>query len=169
LPQLKTVAFLLDPNVPALAGFKEHALEATQAMRIDATLYPVKDREELVRAFDAIERNRPDGIVTVGGSGTLFGERYFVAENALRLRLPCTGGAAAAAEAGFLLGYGASLHGMFRSAASHAARILNGASAAEMPIHQASTFELVLNLRTANALHVKVPRSILLRADRVIE
>ena len=169
LPRMKTVAFLLDPTVPALARFEEHASEATKTMRIKSTFYRAKDREGLAQAFAAMERDRPDGIVSAGGSGTLFGERHFIADNARRLRLPCTGGDAAVAEVGYLLSYGASLRGMFRSAASHAARILNGANAAELPIEQASRFELVLNLKTANALKIKVPPSILLRADRVIE
>jgi putative ABC transport system substrate-binding protein len=169
LPQMKAVAFLLDPNVPALDRFEERASEATKAMRIKSTLYRAKDRAGLIQAFAAMERDRPDGIVLAGGSGTLFGERHFIADNARRLGLPCAGGAAAAAEVGYLFSYGASIYGLHRRAASYAARILNGANAAELPIEQASTFELVLNLKTANALKIKVPQSILVRADRVIE
>ena len=169
LPQLKTVVFLLDPNVPALARFEEQALEATKALRVKSTLYWAKDREGLARAFAAMERDRPDGIVNAGGSGTLFGERQFIADNAQRLRLPCTGGGGEVAEVGYLLSYGASLSAMFLGAASHAARVLNGANAAELPIEQASKFELVVNMKTAKALSIKVPQSILVRADRVIE
>lgn len=169
LPQMKTVAFLLDPNVPALARFEEQVSEAIRAMRINSAFHRAKDREGLVQAFAAMERDRPDGIVSAGGSGTLFGERQFISDNARRLRLPCTGGAARVAEAGYLFSYGASIHGLHRRAASHAARILKGANAAELPIEQASTFELVLNLKTASALNIKVPQSILLRADRVVE
>jgi len=169
LPHLKTVAFLLDPNVPALARFEEQAQEATKAMRIKSSFYKVKDHEGLAKAFVAMEQDRPDAIVNAGGSGTLFGERHFIAGNARRLRVPCTGGDAAVAEAGYLLSYGASLYEMFRRAASHAARILHGAKAAELPIEQASKFALVLNMRTAKALNISVPQAILLRADRVIE
>ena len=93
----------------------------------------------------------------------------FMADNALRLRLPCTGVSRASAEAGFLLTYGASLHGMFSQAASHAARILKGANPAELPIEQPSKFELTLNLKTAEALGLEIPHSVLLRADRLIE
>ena len=63
----------------------------------------------------------------------------------------------------------ASLHGMFRQAATHAARILKGANPAELPIEQASRYELILNMKTAKALGVQFPHAVLLRAERVIE
>jgi putative ABC transport system substrate-binding protein len=169
LPQLKTVAVLLDPDVPAVTAIESHLLDAARAMRVKPTFYRARDREGLAKAFAAMEGDRPEGVVNSSGSGTLFGERQFIADSALRLRLPCTAASAALAEAGCLLAYGASLHDMFRRAASHAARILNGTKPGELPIEQASKFELVLNLKTAKVLNVNIPKSILLRAERVIE
>ena len=92
----------------------------------------------------------------------------------MRTGLPgCAGACArsgpAAAEAGALFSYAASLHSMFRQAASHAARILKGANPAELPIEQPTRFELVINMKTAKAIGVKIPQSMLLRANKVIE
>lgn len=165
VPQMKTVAVILDPNVPASANIERQVREAAMTKRAIAVFYRARDRTELAQAFAAMERDRPDGIINASGSGTLFGERQFIADNALRLRIP----SAAAVEAGSLFAYSASLGGLFRQAASHAARILKGANPAELPIEQASKFELVVNMKTARALGIKIPQSTLLRADRVIE
>lgn len=169
LPQMKTVAVILDPNVPASANIERHVQEAAKAKRAKAVFYRVRDRAELTQAFAAMERDRPDGIVNASGSGTLFGERQLIADNALRLRIPSAVGGLPSAEAGSLFAYGASLSGLFRQAASHAARILKGANPAELPVEQSSKFELVVNMKTAKALGIKVPQTLLLRADRVIE
>lgn len=169
VPRMKTVAVILDPNVPASANIEHHMREAARVKRAKAVFYRIRDRAELVQAFAAMERDRPDGIVNASGSGTLFGERKLFAENALRLRIPYAPATMASVEDGGLFGYSASLSGLFRQAASHAARILKGANPAELPIEQASKFELVVNMKTARALGIRIPQSILLRADRVIE
>ena len=169
IPQLKSVAVFMDPNVPGSADMERHVTQGANALGVKTSLYKTGDRKGLAQAFAEIERNRPDGIVNPSGSGTLFGERHFIAENALRLRVPCAGLSAASAEAGYVMTYGASLQGMFRGAASHAARILKGASPADLPIERPTQFELVLNLKTAKAIGIKVPQSMLVRANRVIE
>ena len=169
IPQIKSVAVLMDPNVLGAGEIERNVTQGANMLGIKASPYRTGDRKGLAQAFADMERNRPDGIVNPSGSGTLFGERHFIAENALRLRLPCAGMSAASAEAGYVLTYGASLHGMFRQAASHAARILKGANPADLPIEQPTQFELVVNLKTAKAIGIKVPQSILLRANRVVE
>ena len=169
VPQMKTVAAILDPNVPASANIERHVQEAAKAKRVIAVIYRARDRAELAQAFAAMERDRPDGIVNNSGSGTLFGERQFVADNALRLRIPLASGSLAGAEAGSLFSYSASLSGSFRQAASYAARILKGANPAELPIEQPTKFELAINLKTAKALGIKFPQSVLVRANEVIQ
>ena len=169
VPRMRTVAVILDPNVPAAANIEHHMQEAARVKRAKAVFYRVRDRAEVVQAFAAMERDRPDGIVNASGSGTLFGERKLFADNALRLRIPYAPATMVSVEDGGLFAYGASLSGLFRQAASHAARILKGANPAELPIEQASKFELVINLKTARALGLKISQSVLLRADRVIE
>ena len=167
--QMKTVAVILDPNVPASANIERHVQEAARAKRTKAVFYRARDRAELAQAFAVMESDRPDGIVNASGSGTLFGERQFISDNALRLRIPYAAATDIAVEEGGLFSYSASLSGLFRQAASHAARILKGANPAELPIERATKFELIVNLKTARALGIQIPQTLLLRADRVIE
>ena len=169
LPHMKTVATILDPSVPGSKNIERHVREAAKAKRAQTVVYWAKDRAGLTQAFAAMERGRPDAMVLHSGSGTLFGERQFTADNALRMRIPAAAGASASVEAGSLLTYGASLSGTFHQAASHAARILKGANPADLPVEQPTKFELVINLKTAKTLGLKIPQAVLIRADRVIE
>lgn len=169
LPRMRTVALLLDPGVPGSSSIERSVQASAQSLGLKVDSYLVKDRAALEQAFTDFERIRPDAILGGGGSGLLFGYRQLIAERALKIRLPVAGGAEAAAEAGFLFTYGANLHQMMRRAAWHAARILQGANPAELPIEQPTTFQLVINLKTAAALGLAVPQSLLLRADRVID
>lgn len=168
LPRMKTLAVLLDPSVPSAGNNERHVQDACRTKGVRAIVYWARDRATLERAFLAMERDRPDALLAASGSGILFGERRLMSESALRLRLPYAG-TPVAIEFGGLLGYGADLHGMHRQAASHAARILKGANPAELPIEQPTKFELVLNMKTAKALGLTIPQSILVRVDRVIE
>ena len=169
LPKMKSVAILLDPGVPASTNIERHAREAAANKRLKAIVYRAGDRAGLAQMFTSIQRDRPDALVSASGSGIHFGERQFIADSALRLRLPCSGVFAANAEAGSLFSYGASLHGMFRQAATHAARILKGANPANLPIEQPTRYEMVINGKTAKALKLAIPQSVLIRAERVIE
>lgn len=169
LPKMKTLAVLLDPGVPSSVKVERPVHDAARAKGARVVTYWAQDRATLEQALLAMERERPDALLQPAGSGILFGERRLIADSTLRLRLPYAGPVAAAAEGGSLLGYGANLHAMHRQAASHAARILNGANPAELPIEQPTRFELILNQKVAQAIGVKFPQSVLLRADRVIE
>ena len=169
VPKMKSVAILLDPGVPGTVNIERHAREAAATKRLKPLVYRAADRAALAQAFAAMRRDRPDGLVSATGSGIHFGERQFIADSALSLRMPCSGVFAANAEAGSLFSYGASLHGMFRQAATHAARILKGANPANLPIEQPTRFEMVINGKTAKALKLKLPQTALIRAERVIE
>jgi putative ABC transport system substrate-binding protein len=169
LPRMKLIATILDPNVPASPNIERYVREAAGAKRATAVFYLARDRAGLVQVFAAMERDRPDAILNYSGSGTLFGERQFIADSALRLRIPAAFASMQGVEAGGLLSYSASLSGLYRQAASHAARILNGTNPAELPVEQPTKFELVINLKTAKALGLKIPQAVLIRADRVIE
>ena len=99
----------------------------------------------------------------------LFSARRRIAELAAAHRLPSIGNAREYADLGCLLAYGASIAELWRRGAAYVDRILNGAKPAELPIEQPTTFELVVNRRSARQLGVSLPQSLLLRADEVIE
>jgi putative ABC transport system substrate-binding protein len=107
--------------------------------------------------------------VLVLASPAFFAERQRVAELAITHRLPTMFGLKEAVEAGGLMSYGADYGDLFRRAAIYVDKILRGAKLGELPVEQASKFELVINLKTATALGLKIPQSLLGRADQVIE
>ncbi|MEW6687798.1 MAG: ABC transporter substrate-binding protein [Pseudomonadota bacterium] len=119
-------------------------------------------------AFDELERNRPDALFASFSAET-FGHRQPIAEFTLRARLPGIFPYREITELGGLMSYGTSAPDLFRKAASYVDRILRGAKPGDLPIERPTRFDFVVNLRTARALGIPLPRSILLRADRVIE
>jgi putative tryptophan/tyrosine transport system substrate-binding protein len=98
-----------------------------------------------------------------------FSERQRISDLAMKHRLPSIHGVSEYVEAGGLLSYGPSYPDLFRRAAIYVDKILKGAKPGELPVEQPTTFELFINLKTARALGVTIPRALLLRADRVIE
>ena len=136
-------------------GLVLHAAQATTPAQIDA-------------AFDSARKLRVAGI-NVLNSPFLYGNRERLFELAANARLPAIYQWPEAAREGGLMGYGPSITAMNRQLAGYAARILNGARPAELPIEQPTRFELVINLKTARALGMTIPQGLLLRADEVIE
>jgi putative ABC transport system substrate-binding protein len=113
-------------------------------------------------------RERAQAFVMQGDS-VLFEYRGQIAEMALRNRLPAASLQRELAEAGFLLTYGADARDLYRRLAGFVDKIFRGAKPADLPVEQPTKFELVINLKTAKALGVEVPTSLLQRADEVIE
>jgi putative ABC transport system substrate-binding protein len=119
-------------------------------------------------AFATALRSRPGGLF-VCVSPVFFRDRSRIAELALKHRLPAIFGLSAWVEAGGLIGYGANLSDMFRTAAVYVDKVLKGEKPANLPVEQPTKFELVLNLKTAKALGLTIPPSVRLRADQVLE
>lgn len=111
---------------------------------------------------------RPQALLVLT-SPDVFAARAHIAEGAQRHRLPAASIFPAFADAGGLLGYGPDLLGMYRQAAQYVDRILKGARPADLPIQRPSKFQLVINLKTARALGLTIPASLLARADKVVE
>jgi ABC-type uncharacterized transport system substrate-binding protein len=168
VPGASRLAILGDSGSPAsVLGVRE--TQAT-APRLGVTLYAisVRSRVELDGAFSTIARQRP-AILIVTPSPMFFGERRHMAKLGVQHRLPTIYGSPEYAEAGGLLAYGADLADGFRRAPFYVDRILKGAQPGDLPIEQATKFRLVLNLKTAKAIGLIIPPSVLARADEVIE
>jgi putative ABC transport system substrate-binding protein len=124
--------------------------------------------EDLEGVFRKIGRSGADGICLFADTFT-FGYRKPIADFAIKRRLPMSGYTREYAEAGALLSYGPNLVEIYRGAAIYVDQILRGRTPATLPVQQPTKFELVINVKTATALGLTIPPSLLLRADQVIE
>jgi putative ABC transport system substrate-binding protein len=167
-PQVARLAVLRTPDF-ATDQMQLDALEgAAPALNVKLIAVPIKERGDLEGAFAAIRRERPDALFGSNGPASLI-FRNQITDFAVQERLPAMYPFAEVAEAGGLMSYGASRSDLFRHAATYVARILNGAKPNNLPIEQPTKFELVINIRTAKAIGLTIPREILLLADEVIE
>jgi putative ABC transport system substrate-binding protein len=134
------------------------------------TIVPVGFRgaDDLGEAFTGIRSGRA-GAVIVSGGPLVLEQRARIADLAVKNRLPAIGTDRQHARSGFLMSYGPSVADQWRRAAGYVDRILKGAKPADLPVEQPATFELVINLKTAKALGLTIPQSLLLRADEVIQ
>jgi putative ABC transport system substrate-binding protein len=168
VPKLSRVAAIYAPAIDLQV---RHFTEMARAARVlNVTLIPVKvDRlDDFPPAFAAILRERVDGLITAD-SGLNYSYRSQIADFALQNRLPAIHAQREFTESGGLMSYGANLPEVFRRIGGYVDRILKGANPAEMPIEQPTVFELLVNLKTAQAIGLTFPQSLLLRADQVIE
>ena len=167
-PKSTRLAALWDAdNSPSGFSLRELDATATKA-RVAFRSVGITSAEELTEAFSTMSRERIDALIVIP-SPFLYTVRKRIADLALKHRLPTIFSAAEYAEAGGLLAYAPSYPEMFRHAAIYVDKILKGANPAEMPIEQATTFELVINTNTARSLGVVIPPSLLARANRVIQ
>jgi len=146
-------------------------LEAEAAARAKGwkiVAFEVRDAQSIERAFQSAAAARV-GAILVASGGRLFGQRKQVVDLVGAMRVPAMYSLNFFVDAGGLMSYGADLNDSWHRAASFVVRILKGVKPADMPIDQATKFELVVNLRTARAQGLTLPQSLLLRADRVIE
>jgi putative ABC transport system substrate-binding protein len=169
LPDATHVAVLWQPNAFGDRTMREMLDEtraAARAQRLELQFMEVKDASEFERAFSAI--NYRDGLL-VFPSVMLFMERKRIADQALKHGLPLFTVAKEFTELGGLMSYGASIDDLMRHAAVYADKLLKGAQPADLPVVQPTKFELVINLKTAKALGLIIPPTLLARADEAIE
>jgi putative tryptophan/tyrosine transport system substrate-binding protein len=131
-------------------------------------MVPARTLEDFEGAFATMMRERVDGFLVVA-SPLSISQRTPLAELALKHRLPGMFGTRDNVEAGGLMSYAADLNDLIRRAALYVDKILKGAKPADLPVEQASKYELVINLKTAKALGLTIPPTLLVRADEVIE
>ena len=168
LTALTQVAVIWDPATPSHApGLKAvEAVSRTLGLRLQSVA--VRSATEFESAFSAIVRERA-GAVLFLSTPLFMGEAKRLAELALTHKLPTMFGPREHVEAGGLMSYGPDRADLYRRAAAYVDKILKGANAADLPVQQATKFELVINLKTAKALGLTIPQSVLLRADQIID
>jgi putative ABC transport system substrate-binding protein len=168
VPGASRVAVIWDPSNPAHLPILKDVEASGQALRIAVRAHPVRTQDELESAFAAIERERAPAFLPFDGQVPTVNRRRLV-EFAARNRLPAIYAGRPYADAGGLMSYGPNLPDLFRRAATYVDKILKGARPADLPVEQPTKFELVINPKTAKALGLTIPPSLLLRADQVIE
>ena len=167
-PEVSRIAVLTNPANPSHAAEWRGALEAAQALRVELIAVEVRGGAEIDLAFVSMVGAQVDGAVVLSDP-LFFAEAGHIADRAAREKLPAIYGFREHAAAGGLMSYGPDIKESFRRAATYVDKILKGANPAELPIEQPTRFELVINLRTAQALGLTIPPSLLARADEVIE
>jgi putative ABC transport system substrate-binding protein len=167
VPGLSHVAVLSDPTNPFHPGEMRDVEVAARALRMRLRPVQARSPDEFAEAFSAATRERAGALLILGGS-MFFTHRARLAELGIRSRLPTMVTARLSVEAGSLMSYGPDTAASFRRAADYVDRILKGAKPGDLPLEQPTKFELSVNLKTAQALGLTMPTSVLARADDVI-
>jgi len=168
IPNVSRVAVLWDPSEPGRREEVGVIEVASRTSGVQLQLLEARSFDEIGSAFASMTRER-SGAVIVQGTSMLFGQRARIAEQAARRRLPSMCPGREYTEAGCLMSYTVRFTDALRRAAYYVDRILKGAKPADLPVEQPTKFELVINLKTAKALGLTIPQSVLGRADQVIE
>jgi putative ABC transport system substrate-binding protein len=171
LPRVARVAALWHPDAYAERTTRDMVQEAKAAARmlgVHLHLVEVHAPDEFDRAFATLTKERAEALIVLP-SPMLFTERRRLVERAARHRLPAMYQGREFVELGGLIAYGASITELWRRAATYVDKILKGAKPGDLPVEQPVKFELVINLKTAQALGITLPPSLLLLADEVIQ
>ena len=164
----KRFAYLSDPLNPAVMLAYRRLQEHAHARKLSIQLFDGRERSELERSFAAIKREGLQAIV-FGTTAVLLPHRDQIIQFAMREKLPVVYGRREYVDAGGLLSYSVDIQFGYLRGADYVHRILQGAKPADLPVEQSSKMRMVLNMKTARALGIKIPESLRLRADEVIE
>jgi putative ABC transport system substrate-binding protein len=167
MPRIKRVAYLMNPGSDVADSNLRAILVAARTLKLEVQLFEVQSPDQFDGTFAEMGKQHIAAVL-IQEEPMIVSNANSVASSAARHRLPSIG-FAALAEAGGLIGYGASSADMFRRAAVFVDKILKGTKPGDLPIEQAMTFELVINRKAAKALGLTIPQSVLARADKVIE
>ena len=168
LPHVRRIAILATPQHPGEHRERAASEEAAQKLGISVAYFPIREVAEIDKAFTAIVQERCDAVV-IFPDYTMFVNRERLARLAAEAKLPAISGWPSFAESGLLFNYGPNLRDLYRGLARYVNRILRGAKPGDLPVELPRTVELVVNMRTAQALGIKIAPTAMLRADRVIE
>ena len=167
MPRVTRVAVLWNPGTSFHTRVIEQLKAAAASLSIELKLVGVRTPEEIGPAFSTARRARAQALYVIEDA-LFFNHRKTLVKLASNARLPIIYWIKEFAEGGGLMSYGPSYGDLFRRSAGYVDKILKGAKPGDLPIEQPTQFELVVNLKTAKALGITVPESILLRADEVI-
>jgi putative ABC transport system substrate-binding protein len=168
VPQATRVGVLFSPTAPSHRPVVQAVETAGEKLRVQLVMVPARTVEDFEGAFSTMSREHVGGFVVVDAPLTV-SHRQRLAELALTHRLPGMFGTKENVEAGGLMSYGPDFNDLVRRAATYIDKILKGAKPADLPVEQASKYELVINLKTAKAIGLTLSEAFLLRADKVIE
>jgi putative ABC transport system substrate-binding protein len=168
LPKCARVAVLANPTNNASVVVRKVIATAAHDLKLQVLSLDAQDLQEIERALAEATQSGADAAI-VAVDGFFIQARSQIAEFALRHRLPTMFTQREHAAAGGMMSYGPSLSAQYHRAAYYVDRIFKGAKAGDLPIEQPRVFELVVNLKTAKGLGITIPRSLLSRADEVIE
>ena len=168
VPRARRIAVLLNPaNVTNARLTLQEVEVAARALRIEIQVHNASTGREIDSAFAALGRQRPNGVF-VAPDSFYSTRREQLSALAARYAIPAVYSVRDYVEAGGLMSYGPDIADMFRKVGAYTARILNGSKPEDLPVEQVAKFELTINRRTADALKLTIPPSLLLRADDVI-
>ena len=168
LGRLTRISLMWNPALQGIDEYVDHATQAARAYGIQLQLLPFRTADDLERTFQAAAQNNSNAIVALADTIMLV-QRAKVVALAAGHRLPTIFAFRDFPEAGGLMSYGPSLEAIYVRTAEYVDKILKGARPSDLPVEQPTQFELVINLKTARALGLTIPPSLLLRADQVIE
>jgi putative ABC transport system substrate-binding protein len=166
-PRPSRIAVIVDPANPEHL-FRREIDRAAKQRGVKLQYLEVRTEGDVAKAFGAITGLRGRAVLVFGGS-TLWSYRSEIADLARKNRLPTVYRYREGPEAGGLMSYGPSLMDSWRRAASYVDKILKGAKPADLPVELPTKFELIINLKTAKALGITIPQSVLIRADEIIQ
>jgi ABC-type uncharacterized transport system substrate-binding protein len=171
VPGIKRMAVLWEPDVfgeRTVRSMREETEVAARTLGVRVQFIEARRQSDLERAFATMKETRNDALLVFPGP-VLFEARKRIVAHAAKNRLPVVYPWREGAEAGGLVSYGTNFPDMYRRAASYVNRVLKGAKPADLPIEEPTKFELVINLKTAKALGLTIPPSLLGRADEIIQ
>jgi putative tryptophan/tyrosine transport system substrate-binding protein len=168
IPGLSHVAVIWNPDNAFHAGSEREVQAASHVLHFDVLSLPVRTAADFDKAFDALAAARPGALIVLADRIYLH-NRARIVDFAARQRLPAVYAYRELVDAGGLMSFGPDYAEMHRRAAAYVDKILKGANPGELPIEQPTKFRLLINLRTARALDLAIPQSLLLRADEVIQ
>jgi putative ABC transport system substrate-binding protein len=169
-PSVTRVAILGEPQIsgPASASYQEAVQSAARALHVSSKTFDLTRSEELDAVFKSMADGGMNGVIVLA-SNVAYRSRHKIVSLCARYRLPSAYNQWQIVEAGGLMSYGPDSNEQWRQAAVYIDRIVNGARPADLPMQQPTTTRLVINLKTAKALGLTIPQSLLQRADQVIE